>query len=469
MMRRAHWLAAVGLATLGLAGLAGCQSAGGYPSGSWSGERSMVRAAEPDDPSSLPSLELHAIQTADSTVEAEDPFAPITVEQFLPATSRGDSPVTVKSHTAPAGYLMAPSGSAPSTLVPPAPMAVTAPMPAHPLAIDAHSSWEPHESGHGACSQCGHSSGGCSLFTGMVENMVIFLGGDYFSNSGRINRDRLLNKTSDPLIGLNVTPIDVPDLDPHRAGGMLSINAGAPLTPDGDLAFQIGGTYIEADEGGQGFFTTGIFHRCEPGDTWGINWGLVYDIAYDDFIDYVIGQIRFKGGYAITSRDEVGGWLSIGTHTEEVFLSGTHFIQGDPLQLPEPDVYEARVRPECHGYFFWRHVFMSGCDGTIYVGGRENLGGAFTLGYTASVPIGDSCAVMGGGHWSTDSDDRGSYDAYVGIGYYPGNNARSTGACGNRYLPYLEPANNNVMPMSINPRLFQILNVPQGTADHVRL
>jgi hypothetical protein len=462
MKRRAHWLA-VGFATLGLAGLSGCQSMGGY-SGSWNNE-SVVRAAEPEGPATLPSLHLSPIQSVPPSSHGdEDPFAPITVEQFLPADSSGPRSFGSESssHAAPAGYTTSSATSTPNALVPPAPMAVMAPMAPSPLASTSHS-WDTHLS-HGGCSQCGGADG-CTPFDGMIQNMVIFVGADYFTNSGKINGDRLRNQA----LTINVVPVDVPDLDPHRVGGMFSINAGAPFTPDGDLSFQIGGTYVESEEGAQGFFTTGLYHRCHPGDGCGISWGLVYDIAYDDFIDYVIGQIRFKAGYAIGSRDEIGGWLAAGTNVEHVFLEGTHFIVGDPLQTSFPDNIEARVRPECHGYFFWRHVFITGCDTTIYAGGRENLGGAFSLGYTASVPISDCCAVMSGGHWSTDSDERGSYDVYLGIGYFPGGNARSTGVCGNRYLPYLEPANNNNMPMSINPRNYILIGVPPGPGSHAPL
>src|SRR4029453_11920268 len=125
----------------------------------------------------------------------------------------------------------------------------------------------------------------------------------------------------------------------------------------------------------------------DPGACWGINWGLVYDAAYDDFIDYAIGQIRFKAGVSVTSRDEVGGWLSIGTNVETVFLKGTDIIVLDPTQTINDNLIEARVRPECDGYFFWRHTCTSGAEGTVFLGGRENLGGAFIIGYTASVPF----------------------------------------------------------------------------------
>jgi hypothetical protein len=284
---------------------------------------------------------------------------------------------------------------------------------------------------------------------------VIFTGADYFNNSGMINRPRLINAATNPINGLNVLPVGIPDLDPQRLGGMFSINAGAPFTPDGGLGFQIGGTYIETEEGAQGFFTTGIFHRCEPGECWGVNWGMVFDVAYDDFIDFAIGQLRFKAGVPLTSRDEIGGWVAVGTNVEQVDLTVTTLIIGTTGPIFE-DTIRARVRPECHGYFFWRHIYGCGAESSIFVGGRENLGGTLVLGGTAQIPVTDCWSLMTGGHWSNDSEDRGSWDLYLGVGYYPGGNARSTGVCGNRFLPYQDAANNTLMPMSINPRYIQV-------------
>jgi len=259
---------------------------------------------------------------------------------------------------------------------------------------------------------------------------------------------------------LGVQPVEVPDLDPQRLGSMISINAGAPFTPDGDLGFQVGGTYTESEEGAQAFFTIGVFHLARPGEKLGINWGLVYDLAYDDFIDFIIGQIRIKAGYPVSPRDEIGGWFTVGTNVENVSLPGTDRIIGDPLQTIFPDEIEARVRPEGMGYLFWHHTCTGGSDAMIFAGGRENLGGTFLVGYTAQVPLSECWAVMSGGHWSNDASDRGSFDLYLGVGLYPGGNARSAGACGNRYLPYQDAANNTFMPMSINPRALQLLQVP---------
>jgi hypothetical protein len=79
----------VSSATLGVAGLAGCNSMGGYSSGSWNGDASMVRAAEPDDPQAVPSLQLQPMEpTLTRGAPADDPFALISVEQLLPATTR---------------------------------------------------------------------------------------------------------------------------------------------------------------------------------------------------------------------------------------------------------------------------------------------------------------------------------------------------------------------------------------------
>jgi hypothetical protein len=467
MKRRAHWLAVVSFATLGSASLVGCQSMGGNSQGSWgSRDAGTIRAAEPDDPQSVPSLQLQPMESAapgSRNLPADDPFAPISVEQLLPATTHTPAPRSYSTETAPAGYAAPPAtmNSMPGTLAPPIPMATMYPAavaPSHGMA-SVHN-WDPGAAVHAGCTQCGKSSSpGCGSGTSLMENMVIFTGADYFSNSGMMNRARLLNAA----FLLNVDPLEIPNLDPQRMGGITSINAGAPFTPDGQIGFQIGGTYVEAEEGAQGFFTAGFFHRCEPGECWGVNWGAVVDVAYDDFIDYTIGQVRVKAGIPLTSRDEIGGWIAAGTNTDLVNIPIPTVILGqdcaaDPdglgPQLPcTRDTVHARVRPECHGFGFWRHVFTCGADGTIYVGVRENLGGSLVLGGTSQIPITDCWAIMSGGRWSNDSEDRGSWDLYLGLGYFPGGNARSPGVCGNRFLPYQEAANNTFMPMSINPRL----------------
>ena len=64
MKRRAHWMAVVGSATLGLAGLSGCQTMNS-PTGPMlgsSGTETITRAAEPDDPQGIPALQLYPSQ-----------------------------------------------------------------------------------------------------------------------------------------------------------------------------------------------------------------------------------------------------------------------------------------------------------------------------------------------------------------------------------------------------------------------
>ncbi len=466
MIRSAQWLAVVGSATLGLAG---CQAMSSSTNLSWKGDpgASVVRAAEPDDPaSSIPSLQLHAVETSTPHARGktlDDPFAPITVEQLLPASHQGPA------HSAPAGetttatgYMAPPAAisSTTNTLMPPVPMAVTYPTIGSPSPLAAGAGhWDAGAALHGSCPTCGTKGGSATgILSGMTQNMVIFSGADYFQNSGMINSDRLFNAANI----LNVEPVDVPNFDPARLGGMFGINAGAPFTSDGKIGFQIGGLYIESEDGAQGFFTTGLFHRCDTCENCGVNWGAVFDIAYDDHIDYVIGQIRIKAGYALSPRDEIGGWFTIGTNVEQVDVTVTTRILGTTGPIFEDTFIRARVRPECHGFFFWRHVLTCGAETSIFTGVRENLGGAFVLGYTAQVPFTDCWSIMSGGHWSNDSGDRGSWDVYLGVGLYPGGNARSTGSCGNRFLPYQDVANNTFMPMSINPRFLQVVGDRAG-------
>jgi hypothetical protein len=442
MKRRAYWLAVVGSAALGLA---------------MPGQSGMQRHAfAADDPQSLPALALTPAQSPASSPKGDwqdDPFAPISVEQFLPATSRGSKPGESKSAmpasgTVSAGY-NAPPGSISSAnaIVPPTPIATAAPS---PLMGAAHH-WDAKGAAGDGCPTCG-AGGSCGFYSSLIENMSIFAGADYFTNAGGLDPARL-RRAADEL-GHEILEKS-PDLDPQRLGSMLSINAGVPFTPDAELGFQLGATYVEEDDGAQAFITAGFYHRGEPGEHWCINWGVVFDYKYDDFIDYSIGQLRFKAGYPLTARDEIGGWFTVPTNVEEVDLIVSSVIIGTGAPVFRDNI-RARVSPMGQGHFFWHHIFDCGWDTTIWTGARGGLGGAFITGATANIPINDCWAFSSGGHWSKDSDDQGSWDVYLGFTLFPGGNAHVTNSCGNRFLPYQDAANNTFMPTKIDPRFLQI-------------
>ena len=214
-------------------------------------------------------------------------------------------------------------------------------------------------------------AGACpGAYQSLLDNMVIFAGADYFTNTGQIFKSRLFSAAE----SLNVEPVDVPDLDPNRVAGFFGVNAGVPITRDGQLNFQIGAMLNAATEGSQGFITGGIYRRAEPGEQWGINWGVVYDLAYDDFQNSTIGQIRIKGGIPITPRNEVGGWFGIGTTPDNVEVTITTRVI--PNTGPDDPIFKdtigARVRPEAQGFFFWHHVFRQGADAELFLGARED-------------------------------------------------------------------------------------------------
>jgi hypothetical protein len=308
----------------------------------------------------------------------------------------------------------------------------------------------------------GYTSCEGSGFTSLMDNMIIFAGADYFSNAGELDGDKLASAAAD----LSVLPVNRPEFDPIRVGTVIGVNAGAPLTHDGKIGYQVGFLYNQAEFGAQGFFTTGIFHRCDPCDKHGINWGVVYDAMYDNYIDYAVGQVRFKFGYAITKRDELGAWFNLATNDEIVNVDIRTLTCGiDGCEPPVfTDTIEARISAEQQGHFFWHHVFKCGFDATVTVGAREELGGTLILGGMTQHPLSDSCALITGGHWSHDAEDVGSYNVYMGIAIYPGHNARQSNACGSRFMPYQEVANNTFMGIFMQPRKL-IVQGAQGPAE----
>ncbi|GEM_PF-5885484 len=451
-MRRAQWWTAIGCLALGAVGLA-CS-------------RSMGQEPGPGDPPRS-SLQLRPIEPAQpqhgsSAAPSDDPFAPISVEELLPASqnaptspwpSAGQGDMRYGSPgVTPSGAYAAPAAmnQHAGAMAPPAPIA-TLSGGVMAGALDPTQSWSLHGAVHGPCPMCGGKTGCCGgEWNSMLDGMVLFAGADYWSNAGELDRGHLVTVAA----GLNVEPVRIPNLDPARVGGFLGINVGIPLTPDGELFWQLGTQYVEEGDGAQGFFTLGAFHRATPGDPWGINWGMVYDVMYDDFIDYSIGQLRFKMGYPITARDEIGGWFTVGTNVDNIEVT----VVTEILGIGPPtfdDILGARVRPMSQGHLFWHHIFECGADMTWWCGGREDLGGAFVTGATVNLPLVECWSIFAGGH-ATRHTDNGSYDVYMGLAFYPGGKSKAPNSCGTKFMPYQDVANNTWMPISIDPRFLEL-------------
>lgn len=361
MMRRTNRWIAVGCTLLGLAGW---QTFGGSASLACpAGDGGQVSREAEQQPQS------DVVQADDGTGDAThtskvrqaehirpsagDPFAPITVDEILTASSeRPVSSLPTSGEASPAGYLAPPvpigetHGSLAATH--PVPLAEAVMPGMSPMLGGPAGAMIPGGSMavalDGGCGACGRTVGGpCGeLYSGLINNMVVIAAFDYFTNTGDLQSERLRRAATQ----LNIGPVEIPDLDPQRIAGLFGANAGAPITRGGRICYQVGFNYNQAEQGAHGFFTTGIFHRAGPGDCWPINWGSVYDFMYDDFLGYHAGQVRLKMGYLFGECDEVGGWVAISTNTDEeeaTIRTQTLDPQGNRVGPVFDDTIQSRV------------------------------------------------------------------------------------------------------------------------------
>ena len=471
MMQRPHGLAGFGGVILALATLSGCRSTGqGLDLFSTNrGLKDIVaRGAEPDPPTEElvpvsvpwapepaeaagaqePATQSAPAITFPATPEPSDPFAPLSTEEILATSGLHLANPSIQSAVLGAESSPAPSRNIQATWN--IPNSAPSPMSSSLIGVRQAPSIAamPHSALH-QCPSCGGRSwiggqgdvGPDGLYTSMVDNMVIFGGADYFTSAGAINPVAVQAAAS----SVNVTLAGpIADVSPYRAGGYVGANAAAPLTPGGNLGFQIGFEYDQVELGGQGFFTTGVFHRCDPRGGLSLNAGVVYDLLYDDLHSHHVGQIRFQIGTAFSARNELGAWFNVVTNRDQtdvpiLTLSGVNGLTVDSIAVD--------FKPISQGHLFWRHIMPNGAESMVFAGVRDSPS-AFLIGGTAHWPVSDHWALTAGGHWS---DDQETYNVYSGIALYPGGRARTPSACGCRYLPYMDVANNTFLTVDAKP------------------
>jgi len=292
-----------------------------------------------------------------------------------------------------------------------------------------------------------------NYFTCMVDNMVISGGAEDFRSGGDLDIYEVLTIAQQNNVQILSR---LPDIDPDRVGGYIEVNAGAPLTPFGNLGFQIGGRYTQVEQGGQAFLTTGFFHRCNPAGGLSLKYGAVYDFLYDDFMVYHVGQVRVQFGAAFRSNSEIGAWFTIPTNHDTAELPVfTRVLAGEISR----DIIEVAIKPAAQGHFFYRYVTANGADLMVFLGARGSPTGSFMYGGKVSWPLTPHWAVVGGGHMTEDDE---TFNAYLGIALYPGGRANVPNACGSRFMPYLPVANNTWLTTAADPTKFRMLFIGEA-------
>ena len=257
----------------------------------------------------------------------------------------------------------------------------------------------------------------------------------------------------------------------NNFGFRFGANLGLPLWQEKGLGFQFGTSYGLYDFHGRGagenssieeqwFITTGLFHRCNFGESQGgdrISWGAVYDHMITDNSgeqawEVDLGQFRGQIGYALDPTNEVGLWGA--------FNPGTDDDLDDNDGGPTPD---DTIRPLDQISLFWRHTWCSAADTMLYIGLAEDPG-EFVFGARGQVPLSPSCALFGGFHYILPSTAGGGFHAgrddvfaeefwnvSVGVAFYPGAKAGSRSVCDHRWLPLLPVADNGSFVIEAHP------------------
>ena len=226
-------------------------------------------------------------------------------------------------------------------------------------------------------------------------------------------------------------------------GGRIALNWGIPIVEAWGIGLQIGSSVVGSSnavrvfdrvEGTSGrlqsFSTVAIFQRFD----WGFKWSAGYDVLYEDYYDqFTLGQYRFRAGYDITARDEVGIWGALQGFGQ------TGFFSTIPVRLNAINQVSAYIK----------HTWKSNVQTTAWGGMVDGHGTVnvalgdpppdhqrFLCGANIFAPLNDYLAIWGETNLIFPADT-GTVDAYLGIAFYPGG---AVGANDRKFAPLLPVA-----------------------------
>jgi hypothetical protein len=131
-----------------------------------------------------------------------------------------------------------------------------------------------------------------------------------------------------------------------------------------------------------------------------VSWGFGFDGVYDSEHRIFVGQHRAQLGYAMAPHREVGTWFTVPLGSEVATVA------------TEPDV---KISLTTLGVVYYRHVWPSELDTTLFLGAGENPGGFLTgayISYRFSPQI--SWVLQGMAQFA----DEGGQSLYTGLRFY---------------------------------------------------
>ncbi len=222
-----------------------------------------------------------------------------------------------------------------------------------------------------------------------------------------------------------VEGFELPGEDDHLSG-RFGLNLGVPLTGDvSRLGAQVGGAVSAIGSDYQTFFTTGLFYRGDPriGNAWSA--GAVFDWLDGDLLDVDLAQLRAKVSMALDTQSELGAWGAV------------------PLNK-DRDSYGIEVNAIAQVNLFYRYLSADGKDMHLWVGWRDEPSTA-AVGAEVDLPLDQTWAVSGGGHYGFTGD---SWNAYIGLSLFFGSHAQKQYIGQFRSMPYLRVADHTRMTAS---------------------
>lgn len=226
-------------------------------------------------------------------------------------------------------------------------------------------------------------------------------------------------------------------------GGRVAINWGLPLVEAWGLGLQLGSSVVgsanavnvfDRVEGTSGrfqsFSTLALFQRFDCG----FKWSAGYDLLYEDYYDqFTIGQWRFRSGYDVTNRDEIGVWGALQGFGQTGYFS----------TIP------VRLNAINQGSAYLKHTWKSNVQTMAWAGLVDGHGTVnvalddpppdhqrFLFGCNLYAPLNDYLAIWGETNLIFPAKS-GTVDAYLGIAFYPGG---AIGANDRKFAPILPVA-----------------------------
>ena len=238
------------------------------------------------------------------------------------------------------------------------------------------------------------------------------------------------------------------DLDNRNGnfGVRYGVNAAFPLLELKNIGIQVGTAGVASNFHGteftgssarvQNFTTVGFFQRY-PNLAPRLSWGVAFDWLTDDYYSNIkLGQWRLKFAYDLSCISEVGLWVCLPDHGDDINIGSEQYGYS---------VNNFRPITQCNVYY--RRYYDTGMTSTFWIGGAEEPG-SFIIGADAAVPITQRASLYGGFQCIMPSANgvAGQEDEMwnLGVGL-----SFTLGPCGNGgrpglYRPFFDVADNAI-------------------------